>query len=202
LNELFVFLKANADVASSVAALAGAFIALAALVVSVIAIFVASRTLQHQQRHDVLSVRPIPMITTADHEECISVSLRNNGVGPMVIKRLYVLAAGIPKTYLREFMPDLPADLLWSTYAGKIEDYSLSAGEHVILLELKGDDTNSSYTSFRSACRQRLGDITVHIEFTDVYGTKFPVFQKPLSWYARHRESQANAEPILPESDA
>jgi len=124
MDTLLTFLKSNADTTNAIATVASAFIALAALVVSVVSIFIAVRTLKHQQAHDVLSVRPIPMLSTADHEECISVALRNNGVGPMIIKALHVEDGADRRTYLREFMPPLPGALLWSTYAGKIEDFS------------------------------------------------------------------------------
>jgi hypothetical protein len=195
-DALYAFLKANADVTNALATLASAAIGLAALVVSVVAIVIARRTLHHQQAHNVLSVRPIPMLATADYEECVSVSLRNHGVGPMLIKTMHVSEGDTQQAYVRQFMPALPKDLAWSTYAGELRDVSLPAGEQVILLELKGQEDDPAYSAFRDQCRAALGRLAVTVEYTDVYGSSFPPYRDLLTWYARARS--ASSEPAPP----
>lgn len=195
---MYSFLKANADVTNALATVASSVVALCALVVSVVAIVIARRTLNHQQVHNVLSVRPIPMLATADYEECISVSLRNHGVGPMLIKTMHVSNGTSQHAYLRQFMPALPKDMGWSTYAGELRDVTLPAGEPFVLLELKGREDDPVYSHFRDQCRAELGRLTVTIEYTDIYGTSFPPFNDVLTWYARPRTAPAEAAPPLP----
>lgn len=195
MDDLFAYLKDNPEVSNAVATIASSFIALGALVVSIASIVVAVRTLRHQRNHDVLSVRPLPMVSTTDYEECLSIALRNNGVGPMMIKDLHVECLKDTRPFLREFMPELPEGLIWSTYAGKIEHYSLGASEEVVLLELKGKEGDHVFVTFRDECRRLLGNITVVVRYTDIYQTELPLFWQPLSWYSRARNTASNTQP-------
>jgi hypothetical protein len=194
--EIFAFLKSNADVTNAAAALAGVLISVAALVVSIASIFIAVRTLKHQRVHDVLSVRPIPMLATVDLEDRISVNLRNNGIGPMFIRRLHAEDGAARQDYLRLFLPALPAGVLWSTYAGKIEDMSLAAGEQVTLLELTGQEATTGFAAFRDNCRRALAPLSIVVDYTDVYGTSFANYRESLAWYGRTRGERQEDAPV------
>ena len=124
---------------------------------------IGTRALKYQQRHNVLSVKPVPMISPADHENRLSVALKNNGSGPLIVKSIAVTGGHEPKTYLRACMPSLPNGFAWNTYVGPVENQSLSAGEEIILLELKGDEKDQRFLTFRDQCRAALGLLTVTV---------------------------------------
>jgi len=65
LNELFALLAKDPNATNAVATVASAIAAGLAVLVSAIAVSVSYVTLKHQQRHNVLSVRPIPIVTVA-----------------------------------------------------------------------------------------------------------------------------------------
>lgn len=192
MSDIFTFLKANAGVASAVSAMASAIIALVALVASFLAIRISGRTLSAQRAHNVLSVRPMPLVLTADNEDRITIALRNNGVGPMLIKTLQVEGGTAPRSFVRECLPALPDGLSWSTYAGKIDGYSLGVGEQVVLLELSGVEADPKYSAFRDECRRLLASLKIKITYSDVYGTSFAPHEQSLAWYGRERALKAS----------
>ena len=85
LNELLNALAKDPNSTNALATVASATIAVAALFVSAVSLFVAYRTLRHQRRHNVLSVKPIPTVMAADHEDSLRVKLRNHGSGPLIV---------------------------------------------------------------------------------------------------------------------
>jgi hypothetical protein len=186
-HDLLTFLTAKPDVANAISAFASTIVALAAMVISLVSLFVAARTLKHQRNHNILSVRPIPMVSTADHEDHLSIELKNTGSGPLIIRGIAITGASPPRTYLRECMPSLPDGLSWKTYVGPLKGESLGPGEAVTLLELVGDPTDTTFSEFRDRCRQLLGALSVEIDHTDIYGSERPMHEHSLVWYARKR---------------
>lgn len=187
MHALLALFTSKPDVANAIAALASTVVALAALIVSLVSLFVAARTLKHQQTHNILSVRPIPMVSTADHEDRLSVELKNTGTGPLIIRGITVTGQGGPKAYLRECMPPLPEGISWKTYLGPLKGESLGPGESVTLLELVGDASDAAFGEFRNKCRQSLGPLSVRIHHTDIYSSERPPHEHSLAWYSRAR---------------
>jgi hypothetical protein len=187
LTSIVAYLTRKPDVANAIATIASTIVALAALVVSVVSLVVAVRALKHQRHHNVLSVKPVPMVSPQILEEHIAVVLRNNGSGPLVVKSITVTGGHQPKDHLRACMPSLPSGMAWSTYVGPVKDQSLSPGDSVVLLELKGSESDADVLKFRDQCRTALGSLTVEIEYTDIYGSPNPPHRQPLDWYSRPR---------------
>ena len=53
------------------------------------------------------------------------------------------------------------------------------------MLELEGQSENENFAKFRDECRRRLSNITLTIEYTDIYGTKAQVTKRNLNWFGR-----------------
>ena len=136
LGEILSFLKQNHEVANAVSAMAGAVVALLAFLVSMLSVFFTWRTLRHQQAHNRLSVRPLPYITVGDYENSIYVKIRNNGTGPLIVKRLTVPGAANPDQPLFSNMPDLLPSFAWTNFTGASEGRSIAVGGEMVLLEL------------------------------------------------------------------
>ncbi|MBU1690732.1 MAG: hypothetical protein KKD65_08335 [Gammaproteobacteria bacterium] len=186
MNELLAFLAKEANLTNALATVASAIIALAAFIISVVSLFVARATLKNQHSHNVLSVKPIPMVSVADYEDRLTVKILNNGSGPLIIKNVNVKKQSQARESLIAWMPSLPDGIYWATFVGPIENHSLLPGNEIKLLELTGDHSDSTFEKFRDESRAALCLLTVVVEYTDVYGSAFPEQEKSLSWFGRN----------------
>lgn len=186
MNELLAYLAEDADLTNAFATVASAIIALAAFIISLVSLYVAHAALKIQRRHNVLSVKPIPMVSVADYEDCLTVKILNYGSGPLIIKAVQVKKESQVRESLLAWMPSLPDGIYWATFVGSVKDRSLLPGNEIKLLELTGDHTENEFEVVRDGCRTALSPLTVVVEYTDVYGTLFPFHEKQLSWFARN----------------
>ncbi len=186
MKELSTFLTGNPDWANAIAAIASAMVALLAFVVSAISLYVAHATLKHQRRHNVLSVTPIPHVSVGDYENRITVKIRNDGTGPLIVKRVSVGDGNQVENALIDWMPALPDGMYWTTFVGEMSNRSIAQGREVTLLELEGDASDPIFASVRDVVRVSLAPLTVHVEYTDVYQSPLQPCQKELSWFGRH----------------
>ena len=161
-------------------------IAAASVVISGAALYVAWRTVHLQHKHNALSVRPVPNVAAVDFENKQRVKLFNNGPGPLFVTQVRVSDGDATKDTIIEWMPDLQHPLAWSNFTGKLINRSIPSGGELTLLELQGDTKDARYCEARDDCRRKLSKLTVSIDFTDVYGTKFEQYDKPLSWFGRN----------------
>lgn len=162
-------------------------IAICALIVSVIATVLAVWSAIVQRRHMRLSVQPIAAIPISDYEGEIEVSLSNKGLGPMRIKSLQIRNnKGMVHKNLVNHMPSLGAEISWSTFYNSVDGAALEPGKRLILLALRGDSDSSSFRKCRDEVRKALKDLTVRVEYEDLYGTTMESVEKSLSWYGRH----------------
>ena len=58
-------------------------------------------------------------------------------------------------------------------------------GKRVCLIELKGDDAEDKYRRFRGRLREALKDITLELEYRDIYGKRMKTEKKKLEWFSR-----------------
>ena len=93
MDTIWNWLTENSDAATAIGTIFSAFTAL-------IALFLSAYGLRAQRRHDVLSARPLPEVTVADYENSLRVKLRNNGVGPMMVKSVKVIRDGATRDSL------------------------------------------------------------------------------------------------------
>lgn len=182
-STLLSTLVADPNAANAIAAIASAVSAFFALGVSAMALYVAHATLKHQQKHNVLSVKPIPIVTVADFEDAIRVKIRNHGSGPMMLKGVKVKKGTDQRETILGWMPDLPQGVGWKNYAGPIANRSLLPGSEIMLLELNGDKNAQVFIDARNQVRSVLAQLSVVIDYTDMYETKFSNYSKGLEWF-------------------
>jgi hypothetical protein len=185
-NGLIKWLTANPDSANAVAAFGNLVVAAVALLVAAISVWFAARGLRIQRGHNLLSVKPIPFIACADYEDLIRVKIRNDGVGPLIVKSVAFERHGASGEHddLVSYMPTLPDDLCWSNFSsGYVR--SIAAGDELILLELKVRPARPSEAKVRDACRKALSEITVCVEYSDIYNSQFPAEVRDLNWFDR-----------------
>lgn len=178
--DLIELLRQEKDLANAIAAIASAFTALVALIVSVWALKV-------QRRHNVLSIRPIPEVTVADYEDSLRVKLRNNGSGPMLVTSVEVFRENEVKSSVIEWMPSLPDNRPWNHFSMALENRTIQPDGVIPLLELTAVDGEVKFAQFRDKTRQALSKLKVVVHYTDIYQSKLPKYEKSLAWFGRHQ---------------
>lgn len=191
LDTLFSSLVAKPDVANAVAAIGSAVLAAVACLISFISLYVSHRTAKHQEDHDKMSVRPLVYIAVGDYEDRIYVKIQNNGVGPLILKRITIEGASEPDNPLIYAMPELPPRAAWTNFIEDISGRSVPPGGEVFLVDLKESSSASRayFTLARDKVRLALGTLTVKIEHTDIYDQHLPVAVRKLNWFHRHKLS-------------
>ena len=61
------------------------------------------------------------------------------------------------------------------------------------LIELTDRPIYPPLSKTRDLVRKALAPLTVYVDYTDIYGTEFPLLQRPLGWFGRHWEHRENA---------
>jgi hypothetical protein len=170
-------------------------VAICALVVSIVSIFISIRSLSIQRTYNEKSVRPIAHLTNDDYENEISVELRNVGVGPLIIKELKVQSQnGKELTNLIDFVDlNLPDGLMWTNFVKQTTNRAIAIGDKICLLSINFDnveypdkDSARQIPRFRSDLRKLLGDLTVTVKYTGIYEKDILVYTRTLDWYKRH----------------
>lgn len=183
---IFEFLKTHADVANAIAALAGVIIAFCALFVAYFANRTANKSLALQQKHNVLSLKPIPEVTVADYEDSLRVKLRNNGMGTLIITAARFESGTENRETLIDLMPALPKSRPWTHFTADLVGRTLQPSKFLPLVELTRFEGEENFENIRDEVRCKLRDIEIIVEYTDVYGTKYDSYTKELSWFGRN----------------
>jgi hypothetical protein len=182
MSQLMVWLSDNHEVANALAAIFSALTALVALFMSVIA-------LQIQRHHNVLSVRPIPEVTVADYEDSLRIKLRNSGVGPMFLKGVRVMRDEEEKDSVVAWMPILPEGRMWTHFATDLASRTVPVDGAIPLLDLTKYEGERNFAACRDLVRDALRELTVEVDYSDAYQTRFPIYLKSLKWFGRNLKS-------------
>lgn len=159
----------NPEVANAVATVASAVLAAVACVVAVISLRVSRKTLEHQQAHDVLSVRPIGGIVVGDYENQLFVKVVNNGVGPLLVKSILTSGGPEPGKALLYQMPELPTKVYWTNFVEETSGRTILPGGELMLLDLEAgsSESNEQFSIARDRIREALGNLLVEVRRHD-----------------------------------
>jgi hypothetical protein len=165
--------------------MSGVVIAFLAFITSVLSVIFTWRTLRHQRRHNRMSVLPIPYITVGDYDNTVYVKIRNTGTGPLIINSLSVLGGQFPSEPLEKNMPQLEAGVDWTDHSGPSNGRSIAVGGEMILIELYSSDVGENFRKSRDLIRDALGNLSLSLNYSDVYGSKFVECSRDLKWFHR-----------------
>lgn len=167
---------------------AQATLALAAIVVSVVALFVAFWTAHTQRVHNRLSVRPLAEVLLLDSEGHIRIRLRNHGTGPLIVHTLRVLQPH--RQTLRSLIDAMPDNEDgWTFFVGPVDGRSVSAGGEIDLLEFEYDATNTEERQLANLSRVALQQLTLELDYHDIYSELMPKYVRSLAWFGRTLDS-------------
>jgi len=161
--------------------------AICALFVSVIATALALWSAWEQRKYMRLSVRPIAAIVKSDFENRIAVYLENKGLGPMLIRTFRVKDKyGTIHDRILSHMPVLKNGITWSNFHGSVDRATLQSGKKIELLLLEGDKNNTAFQEARDVVRKSLKNLTVSVEYEDIYGVSMKPREDNLVWFGRN----------------
>ena len=149
-----------------------------AVVISIISIVFTTIFSILQIKHNKNSVRPISSIQVSDYENLLAVNISNVGTGPLTITKLRASNKNVEVPALIELMPDIEQD--WSTFIESADGWTLPVGGKITLIEIEPEND-----MIKNAIRCSLSKITVSLEYTDIYNTKFHDERK-LDFFGRH----------------
>ena len=161
-----------------------------ALIVAAVSIGIAFYGVILQRRNTLMSVRPLPYVSCADYEDLLWVKVRNDGVGPLLIKSVELKRGGALGEFpeLVSYLPKLPKGLFWSKFSSGFVR-TVSVGSDLPLIELSLDPSNPVHARFRDACRNELRRIEVIVSYTDMHGSTFEPVSRNLDWFGRRLAS-------------
>lgn len=172
------FLKSDTEVAA-------ALVAICALLTSAASLVLAAYALRSQRTHNRKSVAPFGEIALLDYENRIKVSLKNAGAGPLVVTKFRAFNGNRDLGDLISWMPDLPDGVTWTTFTGDLADRCLSPNEERVVLQLDGNPSNPTYSSFRDHVRRILSTLKVEVSYRDIYGATHSPRSRSLDWFGR-----------------
>lgn len=159
------------------------------VVIAVVSLVVAITFNIKQQTHNKNSVRPIIDIIVGDYETNIFVKLVNHGVGPATITSLKCKYNGSIDisddecNTLIDILLDTKAithDIkAYTTFVEDISGRTVPPNDEIVLVKLETDSKSKN-----TAMRIMLKDISVSVEYKDIYNTKFDAERK-LDFFGR-----------------
>lgn len=157
-------------------------IALSAVVISLISLFVAVRALNTQRKHYKLSVKPIAHFSKGDYKNQIFVKVKNYGLGPLIIKEFNVSKEKCSFKRLIDSFDGLASHITWDTFTDDITGRVLAPQNEFTLIK-------ASFTpdqdDIRKAIRESLSKTTLSIKYKCIYDEVQPEVREKLEWFSR-----------------
>jgi hypothetical protein len=93
---------------------------------------------------------------------------------------------------LIDFMPELPSGHDWSTFVHDIAGRAISAEDYITLILLEGDPNDDVFVAMRRDVRRSLSNLSVTVEYKNVYSERMPSASRHLRWFGRHVDAQGD----------
>lgn len=162
-------------------------VALFAMLATAFSSYWVFQTFKLQRTHNIKSVRPILHVGQWDYENRLIIDLRNQGPGVGIVKNVKVYTNDTDvKTCIYHWLPKKLIDgMNYKEYWTGYKDFAIKAGEICKLLELPVDHANPEQVIVRENIRAILRQLTIEIDYEDIYGNKIDKIVKPLTLFAR-----------------
>jgi len=151
-------------------------IAMLALGVSFLSIVIGFLSLWLQHRHNKLSVRPIGIILLSDYENRIAITVKNVGMGTMILKSFETCDnKGNKKDYPIDWMPP---GIHWADFRKGLT--AIKEGDSSVYLEYRPNPRDIDSEKNKEDIRSILKNLTIKITYDDIYRKKQPVLCRSL----------------------
>lgn len=161
-------------------------IALFSLIVAILSFVITIVTIFQTRKHNRKSLRPIISVNPFDYSNCLKIELINEGVGPAIIKKIVVEKnEHEKKANVYSWMPPLPSAVQYSNYLTRDENIAMISGKIIEVICIKLDPTIEVQKNFREQMRGVLRQLTIKIDYTDIYDSDFPTYSRKFELYSR-----------------
>ena len=114
------------------------FIASLALIIALVSAIITYLTFHIQRKHNRKSLRPIINVNPFDYSNCIKIELKNEGVGPAIIKKIVVEKnEHEKKSNVYSWMPTLPIGVSYSNYLTRDEDIPMISNKTIEMFTIR-----------------------------------------------------------------
>ena len=157
-------------------------IAAIAVIISFISVTLTYWTIHIQQKHNKLSVKPIPEFNLS-LVGGISIELQNKGIGPLFCINLITKnTAGIRKNHIKDFLPP-KLHFKKTNFNTLRENFTLLPNETFKLITISIENKDKTQKENRIIAANEIGDLTLQLNYTSMYGETFPIYSKELIWF-------------------
>lgn len=162
-------------------------VAICALVVSAISLATSIYFSWCARDHNRRSVKPIPFVAQPDFEDEIAVVIQNNGSGSLILQKAQAKSSAQHRsTHLIDLIPTPPPGMFFKNFNRVEQVRAVRPSDKVDLIDVSIDVDDPKAVAYRNQLRRALGDMTVELTYTDIYGTHFPVYSIKLAWFQRN----------------
>ena len=154
-------------------------VAIIAVFISSISVFISAKSIKKQEKHNINSVRPICSVYQTNYENFISVRIENDGLGSLIIKNIKCISIdeNSVRTEASTLFDLLPKNIQQKDYHRIIPslsgNFAIAVNEKLFLISVTPKDGET-----RQIFRETLKKISIHVEYTDIYGNEFTCEQK------------------------
>lgn len=174
-------LPENQNFALALGSLTSAWVAIVISIISMIALYVAYKTLSEQRLNNNLTVRPLPEITIDDNDDELCIKLVNHGFGPLLIKTFISTNPDSGKS--GKSLADC-VDLCgnsWTRSCGRVDGRVILPGKEIVLVELKKEKDGITFNHAQNHARNDLSNVKIVVCYSDIYDSKLPPYERVLS---------------------
>ena len=182
----------NANYASAVAAVMSAAVGAIAAFIAIISVLLTRNSILIQEKHNKLSVRPVPHILIRRRKGAIAVDLHNFGFGPLVINRMEIKShkndrqsysfEGDVSVSLANFVSTPPDSLIVSERAAIWPQRVIPPQQSISLISVEARQDDAVGMEHIANCVVNLDKLTVTLYFADIYNTEFDNYSRRLKF--------------------
>lgn len=163
-----------------------------AILISLIAVIFTAWSLYIQRKHNVKSIKPIGKIRLGDYESNIYIRIDNSGIGPLILKRVFLNGIEIPvdKMLLESIPIHKRENTKWKNFSGNYNNRTIPVGDNLELIrwtpETDFDKSPEQIELTKYNLRDTFKDWSIKIEYTDIYESESFYDEQVLTWFGRN----------------
>lgn len=100
------------------------------------------------------------------------------------------VAKGPNGTERSDIINHMPPGIMWQTFHENVNGTTVLNGKRLKLLVLEGNPSDLHFRTNRDKVRSILKDMTIRVEYEDLYGEVMQPVERPLSWFGRHEQEK------------
>jgi hypothetical protein len=168
---------------------ANATIAFFALIIACLSVYFSLRALKIQQKHNELSVKPIPFIGLSDLQDRLIITFNNHGFGPLIVKSFEIIGSEIQSYNLSDCVDNPPQEIIKGIFTTIFPNRSVPAEGDVDIMNVWIHKDEKVAREYMNDCRESLSKLSLKISYTDIYGNNFKQYEKTLIWFGKNRDN-------------